>query len=265
MTDETQVEENTPDDIAESEPEAIEQEYNEEPPEATPEETEVDKEADKEDKAAQAINKKHFEKMQAERERDQARLELEQIRAENYKNEAVEIPAVPDPFDDDYEQKLAARDEAIKTAHERDVLERNFYTQQEDKVKQAQYQKQQELSDVMVKCHNNAKKHGISSDDLNFAANQVANGGISGEIAENLIRDDDSALLLQHLATNPIDVENIRTLQPYQAAMYIERNVRGKLVRPKVTGAKEPARSIRGNGGDMDKAKYPMSAGATFE
>ena len=238
----------------------FEEQEQEKAPVEEPEETE-------QEKSLKAFNKKHFEQKQAERERDQAKQELENYKREQQQAQyqEIEIPAIPDPFDDDYDAKIVERDNAIKAAHERDFLQGQYYQNQQAQAQQAARDKQIELNGVMEKCHNNAKKNGISRDDLNFAANQLNSAGITGEIAENLIRDDDSALLLQYLATSPMDIEKIRTLPPYQAAQYIERNVRTKLARPKRTSAKQPAKILKGNGGDPERSRFPMTRNARFE
>lgn len=221
----------------------------------------------KEEKSLRAFNKKHFEQKQAERERDEAKQELEnyKLQQQQAQYQEVEIPAIPDPFDDDYDAKIIERDNAIKAAHEREFVQGQYYQNQKAQAEQAARERQAELNGVMAKCHENAKKNGISFDDLNFAANQLITAGITGEIAENLIRDDDSALLLQYLATNPMEVESIRALPPFQAAQYIERNVRNKLARPKRTSAKQPAKILKGNGGDPERSKFPMTKNARFE
>lgn len=222
---------------------------------------------EEQDAIQKAINKKHFEKMQAQRERDAALQELERIRAENaQQQQKVEIPPVPDPFDENYGEKLAAREQAIQEKARIEYAEKQQLEQQQNYYLQMQQKKQIEQAEAMNKCYENAQKNGISQDDLNFAAQQLAAGNINAQVAENIVKDDDSALLISYLGGNAQEIDIISQLDPFGAAMYIERNIRPKIRKPKtVSAAKAPPKVVKGGSVESDRSKYPFSAGATFE
>ncbi|MCK5609439.1 hypothetical protein KAR91_46630, partial [Candidatus Pacearchaeota archaeon] len=92
------------------------------PPEGSELAPDAEKPAEKdseEDPTIAVINKKHFEKMQAERERDAVQLKLDDSNRQleelqGKQNQPVPIPEMPDQYDDDFDAKLKQRDEAIR-------------------------------------------------------------------------------------------------------------------------------------------------------
>ena len=102
----------TNDSVSDSETDVQVQDESNEQAEPIVDEVEVAKQ-----KANDAFNKQYGEKKQLERE-----LEAQKARVAEFENKQREemaanvgnIPALPDAFDDDYEQKIQARDEAIR-------------------------------------------------------------------------------------------------------------------------------------------------------
>ena len=94
-----------------------------------------------------AIAKKTFELRETERRLEAERQERERyaLELEKYRAPVLEIPPRPDPYEEDFEQKMRARDQAIalKAAYDSQNLQRQQAQQAQEQ--EANYRKQQEL------------------------------------------------------------------------------------------------------------------------
>ena len=79
----------------------------------------------KADESQRQVNKQHRKYRDEERARKRVEAEAEQLRKElediKAKQEAVEVPPVPDPYSDDFAQKLEERERAISRKAEQDA------------------------------------------------------------------------------------------------------------------------------------------------
>ena len=260
--DNDQVDENTEDFIEENnQEESQELESIEETTEETKEEPE--------DAAQKAINKKHWEKMQAERETESLRAELNQLRQtqEQAQYSPVSIPEMPDPFDDDYDSKLATRDLALSNQGQLNYQVQ--FNQQQQALKQEENQRNHNIAvaESMTTCKKNGEAAGVSPDELNLAADKLMQLGYGGDLAMGLVNQQDGAVLIKYLASEPIEAETLLRMSPFQQGDYIARVIRkkAKSLLPKRSKANKPATQLRGGGADPESNKYPMSGGAKFE
>jgi hypothetical protein len=209
------------------------------------------------------INRKHAEKMEAERRADaaEARLREFESKQQQYEPELPELSDFPDSDEvADYNQKLRAR---IKWETEQS------YNQQEGQRRQqeADTTRQAEFSKKGEAYTERAKSLGVSSKELQAAGQTVASYNLSEDIVMGILDDKEGALITTYLANNPLDIENLKALSPYKAALYMETTIRPKLAarKPKTTNAPKPAMRVEGKATDPERGKYKYSEGATFE
>ena len=231
--------------------------------------TEDDREINQ-DAINKVINKKHFEKKEAERkeaaERQRAD-DLEKQLNEMRQSQAPKtVPDVPDPYSDTYEDDLAARDRALIAKAQNDAYQAQI-TQQTNQRQQEEFQQKQEHIRKQAKTYTeNAVKQGITEDELRVAGNTVAQYGVSDELTMALLGDKDGASITRYLASNLGEIDTLSTMTGYQAAVYINENVRDKAsaLKPKTSNTPQPPTEIAGGGIDKDAGKYHLIGGATF-
>ena len=215
------------------------------------------------DNVQKVINRKHAEKMEAERRADAAEARLKQFES-TQQQQAPEIPVLSEFPDSDevaeYNQKLRTR---ISWENQQS------YNQQEGQRRQqeAYSTKQAEFAKKGETYTERAKSLGVSSSELQAAGQTVASYNLSEDIVMGILDDKEGALITTYLANNPLDIETLKTLSPYKAALYMESTIRPKLKarKPKTTNAPKPALRVEGKATDPDKGKYQYSSGATFE
>jgi hypothetical protein len=208
------------------------------------------------------INRKHAEKMEAERRADAAELRVREFESRQQQYEP-EIPQLSDFPDSDevaeYNQKLRVR---ISWENQQS------YNQQEGQRRQqeAYTTKQEDFAKKGETYTERAKSLGVSSKELQAAGQTVASYNLSEDIVMGILDDKQGALITTYLANNPLDIENLKTLSPYKAALYMETTIRPKLLsrKPKTTNAPPPAQRVDGKASDPESRKYPQIKGAKF-
>jgi len=220
----------------------------------------------------EAINKQHKKYRDEERLRIAAEhraadsdRQLQEMQATQ--NAPSDIPEMPDQFDENYEQKLAERDRIVREQATFDAQKQYAQNQQHAAQQAAQQQRTQRINDQFQGYNKRANDLGINTQELQAAGNIVGSAGISEDMQVAIINDPDGPLITKFLAANPLEIDAIRNMDPYSAAMHIERNVRSKAValKPKLSNANAPPTAINGGGADPDRSKFPMTGGATFE
>jgi hypothetical protein len=215
------------------------------------------------DNVQKVINRKHAEKMEAERRADAAEARLKEFESKQ-KQQEPEIPTLSDFPDSDevaeYNQKLRTRI-SWENQQSYDQQEGQRRQQEAYSTKQADFAKKGETYTER------AKSLGVSSKELQAAGQTVASYNLSEDIVMGILDDDQGALITTYLANNPLDIENLKALSPYKAALYMETTIRPKLAarKPKTTNAPKPAMRVEGKATDPERGKYKYSEGATFE
>lgn len=232
------------------------------------EQPQVDEEAAKQEAIQKAINKKHFEAKQAERERDEANrklAEFEQKQRDQIAAQMGNIPEMPDAFDDDYEIKVKQRDEAL-------IAQANFNTQNQAFLQQQKFEQQQEAQakqvEVQKSITNYSKKAGelgIKQDELQAAANTVATYGLSDDLVLHILSDSEGPLITKHLAANPQDGVELATMSPFAVGTFLnDIKQKASALKPKKSNAPKPATNLQGNGATPTDG-YNNIKGAKFE
>lgn len=215
-----------------------------------------------------AINKKHFQYKEEERKRLAAEKEAEELKSRLQKLEMgsePNVPPIPDPYDEDYETKVKARDEALMRKVEFDARQRIASEQQERTQKEAQEAEKKRIESLAQGFDNRATQLGLDVNAVRSAGDVVVNYGIGEELAIFLLEDKEGPLITTYLAENPLEIEELRQMSPLQAAIKINSEVRTKASarKPQVSAAPEPADILSGNGAPEDNR--PLIRGAKFE
>lgn len=215
------------------------------------------------------INAKHFETQQTKRDLDAANKRIEAFEARQREQEAEQvgnIPPMPDSFDDDFDEKMAAREAQIVKKAQFDASQATLNQQQQFQQQQDAQKKQQEVQAQVQVYATRTKDLGISQDEIQAAGNVVAQYGISDDLTMAILGDSDGPLITKYLAANPVELSSLSAMNPMQAAMHIERNVRSKAtdLKPRTTNAPKPASDIS-SGANAKGSTYKNISGAKFE
>jgi hypothetical protein len=211
----------------------------------------------------QQINKKHRELMEERRAREALEARLQEIEAKQAPQSRPEIPPLPDPYDEDFDAQMKARDAKILEAAKYDARQETLYQQQQQQREQQQRQKQTELETLANSYAQRAAKLNITGDMLKAAGETVAAVGISDQLAEHILQDEQGPLITTYLARNPGEIEALQNLTPFKAALYLEQKIKTRLSGGrKQADIPAPADTLRG-GGTTRKERGP--AGATYE
>lgn len=208
-----------------------------------------------------AIGEKVFKAREEERKRHEAERRIQELQAKLPQDLRPDIPPPPDAWDDDYEDKISQRDEAIKKAAEYDarkLVEQQYQQQEQQRIQQA---KQQELMTQVQAYSERAKSFGIDEVSLRDAGQRVAQYGISDDVASFILNDEEGPLITDYLAKNPLELERVRSMSPVQAGIYIATTVKPKTARTP-TKAPPPADVVDGKSAP---ARERGPKGATFE
>ena len=230
---------------------------------------EVDEEAKKQEAIQKVINEKTFKAKQAEREAQEYKAKLDAYEAEERKRaeqQATVIPEMPDPFDDDFDEKVKARDEAIlrKAAFD---SQNNYYLQQQQAQQQQEAQaKAEQLQKSMISYSSKAQELGIKQEELQAAGNTVAQYGLSDDLVMYILADTDGPLITKHLAANPQEGFELASMSPYKVGQFLDGiKQKAGALKPKTTNAPKPATNLTGNGADPELGRYKNLKGAKFE
>lgn len=202
-----------------------------------------------------------------ELEAEQLKQRLESLERQMPKQERPNVPKEPDPYalsDQEYQQQLRMRDEAIARQAAFDAQQR-FQHEEAQRLQQQQLMKQQEALNEKVSTYSQrAVQLGITNEELQVAGNTVASFGISDDVVNYILDDDLGPAITKYLSQNVTELDTIRNMTPVQAAARIATHVREKAaaLKPKVNAAPDPVNQPA-KAGVAPKARGPK--GAMFE
>jgi hypothetical protein len=266
LQDDIFIEPDTEVDLGQNEPESV---GDLAPPAQDTEHKKVEFNADQQEVLDRIVAKKTFEKHEEKRKREELERKLAAYESQNVRQEqAPVVPDVPDQWDENYEQKLRQREEALTKRGEWNARQAFAAKQAHEAEQQKAQLKQQQLASDIEEYKKRAVQSGVSSEELAQAGQAVGAYIYSEDLAQAIIKDDRGALITKYLADNINELEHVSQLSqinPLAAAMYIAENIKPKLsaMKPKTTQAPEPVDVIRGAGAQK-KDKYHID-GATFE
>ena len=248
--------------VEEPEAEDTDSELASEPDEDQEKETdEADEHRINQEKINAVINKKHREKMEALEEAERLRKQLQQY--ESTSNNAPEVPELPDPFDDDYDKKLSEyRDSVFKRAKweaEQEAAQKH----EAQRLEQQQREQLEQVSNSLQTYTKRAEEIGISAEELQKYGND-AGQYLNLDMQLAIVNDEDGALITKYLAQNPLEAQSLSQMNPYQAALHLERGIRPKAqaLKPRKSNAPKPPQKVVG-GANIEEGS-PYLKGAEF-
>ena len=209
-----------------------------------------------------------FAKYEEKRKREKAEADLAELQAKLMKQEAakenIDIPDLPDIYDEDYEDRIKAREVAIEKAAEIRARKK-FEDEAKQKLNAAQFEKQH--SDVMKqvdKMYSSVSDYGMTKEELQKADETVSKFIKEPDLARFLIAQDDAALLIKYLSSSATELEKISGMSPLNASVYIATKVssEAKKLKPGLTKTPEPPEIPKGK---ATPKKDPFLEGVKFE
>lgn len=202
---------------------------------------------DESEQLRKAMAEKAFKEREARRRADELEKRLKELESKD--SSVVNVPEMPDPFDDDYSQKMAARDEALLKKARFDAVEANRIEQQAITQRDNERKEYERLQALQSQFAENGKRLGVDSKALDEAQDALISYGVSGELATTLLNDPEGPLLVQYLAANPLDLYDITNANPLQAGLLLGK-AKSKVssLKPKPSSAPDPATVLEGRG-----------------
>lgn len=203
------------------------------------------------------------EEREAREAAEQKAKELEdRIKAFEQQQQQIKIPPLPDPLDEDYNEKIAMREKALRQASAYDAKQQFIAEQKQKQEHEAKLKAQQEAEEKTRKVYEAAIKYGIDQDQLKVAEDRLTrfiprtNGGVM--LANYILEHEKSPLLIKYLGDNASEAEKIAGMNPIRAAMYINDKVlkSAEKLRPKISNAPDPVKSPSGRGAPKSENRF---------
>ena len=220
------------------------------------------------DGVQKAINKQHAKYREEERKRIEIEKKLEDANNKLEKFEAekkeVIIPDMPESWDEDFETKQAAREDAIKRQATQEAQNNVALEQQNAQKEAAQKAEQERFGNLVNDYTAKIVPLGLSPEEIRVAGEKVVEYGISGDVAEFILKQEDGPLITKYLADNPIVLDDLRNLPPIDAAFKINSEIKAaaSLLKPQASTAPDPAETLTGRGAGEQVS--PLIKGVTF-
>jgi hypothetical protein len=206
------------------------------------------------------VNKKHFQFKEEERRADDLQRQLDEFKTQQQPAEIV-VPEMPDQFefdDDEYAAKVAERDELIKQKANQDQQFNYNQQQQYQQEQKQQYEQNVRMAELSRNVTAKATKSGMTEQSLNDAINVIGQYNLGNTFAEEIMADDLSTEIIQHLSNDPIELDKISRMNDYQKGSYMTQiRAKASALKPKQSNAPAPAGDIQGSGQDPEVGKYP--------
>lgn len=208
--------------------------------------------AEEQEKFQHVLNKRlarrneEFEAAQAEAR--ELRDKVQKLQQPATPGQRPNVPPPPDPFEDGYAEKLAARDKAIADAAAFDGAEKaRKDIEQRQRQEQAQQAQQAAVKQVQAFMDRGAKL-GVKSDELTASIKVVSQSRLHPELVKDIVEDDKGPKILRYLAANLSEMEELRGMSPTKAAAYMATVIRPKALEKKAPSAPPPTERLKGAG-----------------
>lgn len=196
-----------------------------------------------------------------QRELDEAKKRLEALEA---KANEVDVPSAPDPFAEDFDERQKEREEAIELRAARNRDKEIAEQEEQRKAERAREEDQKRQNEMVAQFDQNTSKLGLKPLEMKEAADTVLGYGTSEVLEEAILADEDGPLILKHLASNPIELDELNKMSTYQLARHIETTIRPKaqLLKPKTSQAPDPPETL--SGGGVSEVTEPWEEGGKW-
>lgn len=220
------------------------------------------------DAIQKVINKKHFEAKEAERKAAEFQKQLEEYQRKEMEAQASRfqsLPEAPDPFEDNYDEKLKSYQQAIYEKAKFDAQNEAYQQQTLQQQQLEQAKKAQELQAKAQTYESRAKELGISKEEVQLTGQTLVNAGLNEDLANAILEDSDGPLMAKYLSANLSDLEVLQSSNPYLAGAKLnEIKQKANALKPKSSKAPEPATIVKGSTVDTESKRFVHSKGATF-
>jgi hypothetical protein len=239
-----------------------------EPDDTPPEGKEGEKPVNQES-VEKKINKLTFEKHEERRKREAAEqriVDLEKKIQESAAESAdIVVPEMPDPLDAEYDDKLAARETAIRQLGEAEARKKLAQEQQDRAYQEAIEAQQKEIQGHVDTMFATGETLGIKKDKLIEADKRVADFVKDSGVAKYIISHKDAPLLVTYLAASAESLEKLGRLDPISATEFLLTSVMPEAakLRPGITNTPPPMDVPEGRGGA--ETPNPYLKGVTME
>ena len=190
------------------------------------------------------VAKKVAAQREAERKADEAArkaAELEQKLQKYETPDRPEVPPLPDPYDDDYEARVAARDAAIAAQTKWDNDQQQRQQAQVRAAQEERLRQQQANEDITRGFIEKGDKVGITEVELDTAVGTLVDQGIFGEKAKHILTHESGPDMTMYLARNALEADKVASMSEMQAAIYLETVVLPKVKASKAAPEPSPA------------------------
>ncbi len=198
-----------------------------------------------------------------QREADLQR-QLDEAQARIPKETRPNVPNAGDVYDEDFEASQVQREEAIRKAAEFDTRAQ-VEQENEQKAQQAVVVEQQKVFDETISEYGKrATKLGITPEDVQTAMAIVNQTGVSEEVGNFILADENGPLITKYLSENQQDIDTLNQLDAISAGIFIG-SVKEKAVAlgiKQTSTTPDPAETLSGAGVPPSK-RGPE--GATYE
>jgi len=188
------------------------------------------------------INRKHYQYHEEKRKREALEKENQELKAK-LAPAAPEIPPLPDTYDPEYVQKIAARDEAITKRAQWDTQQK---TAQSMPVTSTQPNAQESIQAKEKVFIERMTGFGITQKESNEQQNTIL-PFLTPQLATFILEAEDGPLITKYLANNAVDLVKISEMDPVKAGAYIARYVSpkaAKLAKARTTNAPDPVEPV---------------------
>ena len=206
------------------------------------------------------INKAIFARYEEARKREEAERKLEEAERKLAATDSktVTVPDMPDLFDPDYDNKVKARDEALRAQAEANAIKALELKNAEQAMQQQAEKEREKITGYISAMYDKAEKLGIKKDDLRQADDMVATFIKDPQLATFIISHDNAAQIINHLASNISELEQISKMNSIQAAAHIVTNVLPSAndFKPAIPSTPDPLEIPNGKPGGDKKSPY---------
>lgn len=218
------------------------------------------------DKHQKDVNVQHkrFRDEERGRVKQEARADGLQKEIDELKGQQAEvvIPPVPDKYSETYEADIATRDDAITRLAEQNAANEQAVAQRKEKDEARLAEDDTALQQRVAVFDSNMVGHGLKPAEVKAAADTVIGYGISTTFTDILLEDKDGPLLVQYLAENPIEAEEMNRMSTLVLVNHLNGEIRAKalLLKPQTSNAPPPPEVVTGGGAPETKEEWEKGA-----
>lgn len=206
------------------------------------------------------MHQKHHEVMEARRRAEELERENAELKKQIPQAQRPEIPPIPDPYSDNYEAEMEARDKAIRDAEAYDAEQARNREQENRQAEQNLNQQREQLKTAVEGYSQKAAELQVDPEELKVAGQTVAAYGVSNQLTQYILGHEQGPLITTHLAKNPAEIDAMQGMTSEQAAVHIATVVVPKVVSGKKPNTPPPPADTLEGGGAPPKERGPKGA-----